>query len=356
MPPLPAAARASEPAPLRVGVVGAGRWGGNLIRTFHKLPTASLEIVCDQDAARLAGVVECEVTREFERVLSHEQLDAVAIATPPATHASLTIRALHAGLHVFVEKPMATQLSHAVRVRDAAQLAQRRVMVGYVLDHHPAVVALTTLLGSDALGTPLAVLARRGGGRRPGASHPPWWSLAPHDISLAQRVFGTRTSVVRASEAEGVQRAELQFACDRRAHLSIEPDSASRHRMLIVIGTRGSAVFDDLEPQHKLKLYSLRLPADVPLMDAERRLAHEPFLAPALTGEEPLRRELEHFVQALQNGEPFVSDLDDAVDVVSVLACGEQSILTGHAAAVPVPCWRTLPAQEAFGRSSSSRP
>ncbi len=328
---------ATVAAVLRVAVVGAGRWGTNVIRAFQATPSAALSIVCDRSPERLHAVDgQFDRLTDFQEVLDSPTVEAIAIATPPSSHSALAVAALDAGKHVFVEKPMAVSLEGALAVRAAAARNRRRVMVGYVLQHHPAVSALVSTIGTAALGAPLAVLSHRGGGRQPGAAHPAWWSLAPHDVSLAESLFGRAAQSISAVEdpATGEQHATLAYASGQHTRLCIEPHARRRHRRFILLGTRGAAVFDDLEPLNKLKLYSLRLDPAIPLEEVAHALKARRFVAPKLATDEPLKLEIAHFVQSVRAQAPFRTDVDHAVDVVNALAAGEWS---QHRNGLPVP-------------------
>ncbi|HMR06849.1 MAG TPA: Gfo/Idh/MocA family oxidoreductase [Polyangiaceae bacterium] len=359
--PAPELWRAAGARPvLRIAVVGAGRWGVNLIRAFQATPAAHLAAVCDTSPERLNAVDGgFEKLSDFRSVLECSAVDVVAIATPPGSHSALAAQSLEAGKHVFVEKPMAVDLAGALAVRAAAARSGLRIMVGYVLQHHWAVSTLFAAVGSRLLGTPLAVLAHRGGGRLPGPAHPPWWSLAPHDVSLANLLFESAARQVVATEDPETreQLATISYACGRRATLRIEPRAEARQRRFIVIGTHGSAVFDDLEPLHKLKFYSLQLDPKVGLATADAALRSHAFDVPQATQDEPLRRELAHFVESVQDDTPFRTGIDHAVDVVSALAAGETSLLS-NGIPVTVKDWRqgALQVQDGPSVSSSWRP
>src|SRR5215216_6263195 len=142
--------------PVRIGVVGLGYWGPNLARNFDALPNARLTWVCDgvgdqleSVAARFPGV---QATRSLDELLADPDLHAVAIATPVPTHAALSIRALEAGKHVFVEKPLAQSVAQAEQVVAAAHEHRRTLMVGHLLEYHPGVERLKELVDAGDLG------------------------------------------------------------------------------------------------------------------------------------------------------------------------------------------------------------
>lgn len=325
-----------------VGVIGAGRWGANLVRVFSALDRSRVVAAHDVDPQRMA-TLPASVRREhsLDALLSLPSVDAVVIATPPRTHSAIAVEALEAGKHVFVEKPMATSLEDALAVRRAALVAQRRVMVGLVLHYHPAVQVLERLVEQGALGTVVGMRAERGGGRRPAAEHPAWWSLAPHDASLAQRLFGARPVSISATQSRAEVLAQVCFENGSRAFLSLDDCAATRRRRVFVVGSTAVAVFDDLEPLHKLRVHRCDAAAAAAesAAELERTLAGRSAELFTVPDEEPLRLEAEHFVDRLLDDEPFATGIDHAVDIVSLLAAGERSMQHGGAS-VRVAAWR----------------
>lgn len=350
---------------MRVGIVGMGRWGRQLLRVFSSLDRAEVAMACDSDAERLrdlpAGPARCESLHEL---LADADVTAVIVATPPRAHAAISLAALAAGKHVFVEKPMAMSLSDAIAVRSAAERFQRRVMVGLVLHYHPAVARLVELEAAGALGTVTRVIAERGGGREPSAEHPAWWSLAPHDLSLARALFGSRKGSLVAKRTITGAREQIRAAwhpdAGRCAEILVDTAPHERRRWVAVIGTEGTAVFDDLESRHRLRLYRARA-VDLEGLDAagvRDTLKRHAFDAPPLGDEEPLRSEADHFVTGILHDQPFLTGLDHALDVVATLEAGQRS-MRECGSLVSVPDWRTgldQAARSLSTRSFSSRP
>lgn len=340
---------------LGIAVIGAGRWGQNLVRVFSNQERARLVSVCDVDRSRLSNVNSL-ATREtsFDAVLFNPNVHAVAIATPPHTHAALAVRALSAHKHVFVEKPMALSLREALQIHRAAQVNRRRVLVGFVLQHHFATRALEDLVARGVLGQVTHVFARRGGDRRPLVDHPAWWSLAPHDVSLACSFLdtATRLSVVRRELANAVRiSARISHASGRSSVLELSDGGPERSRRLYFVGTKRTALFDDLEPIHKLRLFPTPTPVPVDLGALEHALHDLPFEHSPLVPEEPLEAELRHFVEALISGREFRVGIEHALDVVAVLEAGERS-MRARGAETTVPDWRSVDRAQLSSASS----
>jgi predicted dehydrogenase len=238
-------------------------------------------------------------------------LDAVLIATPPSTHAELALAALGRGLHVFVEKPMALRLSDATELCAARDRARRLLMVGHILLYHPAVIELRRLLDAGELGTlerieteRLGAMARHGNA---------WWTLAPHDLSLAvalARCWPETISLLRAGSGDRV-RAKLRFPGGAAAELVVGSSGSPKTRWLAVVGSGGRATFDDTAR-------SLRI---------ER--PGRPSSSWAVPAREPLRVELEAFVRAALDGARVESDAVLGLGVTRLLLAGEESLRRG---------------------------
>ncbi|HEX3596652.1 MAG TPA: Gfo/Idh/MocA family oxidoreductase [Polyangiaceae bacterium] len=315
---------------LGVAVVGAGRWGKNLVRVFDSVERARLVSVCDVARARLASLpANVDKTSDVTRLLVDPRVEAVVIATPCDTHADVAVMSLEAGKHVFVEKPLALSVADARRVLRAAHVADRRVMVGFVLHYHPAIEKLRHWIGNGVLGQVRAVLSVRSGPR--GAAHEPgpWWSLAPHDVSTVRFLLGREPhSVTVHPQCAGSARLNARLAFDGLiAELSVGHESDGKVRRLVVVGTHGSALFDDTHTERKLRLFDMTGDAARRLVRPERELpALFPKVAPKLPAREPLRLEAAHFVEALLGGVPFRTDAAEGARVVEILEAGQESL------------------------------
>lgn len=314
----------------RVAVVGCGYWGKNLVRVFAEL--GALAAVCDADATirdgfatryRVAGL-------SFDEALADPAIDAVAIATPAATHADLALAALDAGKHVFVEKPLALDLDSARRVRDRAQTLGLTLMVGHLLRYHPAFVRLEELVAEGALGRLQYIYSNRlnlGKFRR---EENVFWSFAPHDISMILALVGEEPEDIRAvghcylhRRIADVTTTHLSFPSGVNAHVFVSWLHPFKEQKLVVVGSDGMAVFDDGEPwESKLCIYRHRV--------AWRNGMPEPVKADRqgveLVRREPLTEECRHFLECIQAQRRPRSDANEAIRVLSVLQCAERSL------------------------------
>jgi predicted dehydrogenase len=328
-----------SPDIVRIAVIGAGRWGSNLARVFAAVERSTVHAVCDVDPARLAldplaGVAKRST--ELGPLLRDPRLTAVAIATPPQAHVGQALAALEAGKHVFVEKPMALSLSDALRMRDAAAHANRRLMVGHLLRYHPAIVELRRLIEGGVLGEVESAIGLRRGPTVVTSEEGPWWALGPHDLSLLPYLCRGDVLSVRAERkvapnggTEVVAKVRLTTGS---GELHVSSGDDAKMRRLVVAGTERTAVFDDGGSAPALTL------VDVRAADAEgvRRLAASPRaewgcgqVPVPFRDDEPLLREAAHFVAAVLDGRRIPTDADEGCRVVAALEAGATSMNAG---------------------------
>lgn len=335
-----------------LAVIGCGAWGRNLIRNFAAL--GSLKAVADVDADRAAAAGESHGVepRTVESVLSDPDLNAVVIASPPRTHAELAISALRAGKHVFVEKPLALDVDDAARIIEAARAAGRTLMVGHLLQYHPAFLELKRLVDDGTLGRVLHLDSTRlnfGTIRREENS---LWSFAPHDLSMILALVGAEPERVSAvgssllsSDVADVTTTHLAFPGGQTALVHVSWLNPVKVQRLTVIGDRAMAVFDDGEPwTSKVRLYrhEVRWRAGMPV--PHRAEAEELPLAPA----EPLALECAHFLDCIVGGVEPRTGAAEGLRVLRVLTAAQESMADPFAA--PAGAARTRP-----GRSDDVR-
>lgn len=302
---------------VRVGVVGTGRWGRNLARNFHGI--GCLAGLCDSasEALRIAARACPSVPGHdsANELISSGNVDAVAIATPAGTHHDIAASALAAGLHVFVEKPMTTDLAAAKALVADARCSGLQLVTGHLLHYHPAFQSLLSLVRSDRLGALHSIVTSR---LIPGPEVPRehvLWEFAPHDVAMILACAGALPSSVRCSGADprsdgsaAVQCSiELRFRTGLRTQTTVSWRSDSKVQRFEVHGETGSAVFDDVAPaEAKLKLTP----------------AGQPPCAIRFPEQEPLAAECAAFVEAVKTGVAPVSGASEGLRVMTVLdAC-----------------------------------
>jgi UDP-2-acetamido-3-amino-2,3-dideoxy-glucuronate N-acetyltransferase len=319
---------------ISVAVIGAGHWGKNLVRNFHSL--GALDVICDANEEALKTFAEqypgVETSVALSHVLRRPSVDAVVIATPAETHASIAREALLAGKHVFVEKPLALDVAEA---RDLTRLARDKglvLMVGHLLQYHPAFLKTLAMARSGELGRIDYVYSNRlnlGMIRRQENS---LWSFAPHDVSMVLSLIQEEPEEVLCqggcylhSKIADVTVSMLRFPSGAQAHFFVSWLHPFKEQKLVVVGDRGMLVFDDGQPwESKLVLYphAIRWEGAVPVPDkAEgQNIAVEP--------EEPLRQECLHFLECIRDGAVPRTDGHEGVRVLRVLKASQRSMDT----------------------------
>jgi predicted dehydrogenase len=313
----------------RVAVVGCGYWGKNLVRNFHQL--GALAVVCEMApagrAAAEAIAAQIPVVDDIDTVLAGDAA-GVVIATPAETHFELARRALEAGKDVFVEKPLALtpdQGRHLVGLAEARGLI---LMVGHVLEYHPAIVKLRAMLAAGALGKVHYIYSNRLSLGKVRREENILWSFAPHDVAIILRLMGGMPLQVAACGGTYVQPniadvtvTNLLFGDGVRAHIHVSWLHPFKEQRLVVIGSRKMASFDDVSKQ--LVLYDQRVDVDrgqpIPIKGEGEVV---PF-----TADEPLRLECRAFLEAIVTRQQPLTDGRSGLAVLEVLGAAQRSLM-----------------------------
>jgi predicted dehydrogenase len=316
--------------PLTVGVVGLGYWGPNLARNFAAIPGCAVTWLCDADEAardRIARTLPAaRATADLDDLLGDPDLDAIVLATPVPTHAELAVRALEAGKHCFVEKPLAQSVADGERAVAAAQRADRVLMVGHLLEYHPGVRRLKELTESGELGDEIYyIYGNRLNLGKLRADENALWSLGAHDVSVVLYLAGEEPLEVQAHGesyvrpgVEDVVFCFMRFPSGLTAHLHLSWLDPHKERRFTVVGSQKMATFDDMELERKLTVYDKGFDEDSRTYGEYITRSGDVF-SPRIPNVEPLRVECEHFIDAIRSGQPPRSDGASGLRVVSVL-------------------------------------
>jgi predicted dehydrogenase len=338
-----------------VGVVGLGYWGPNIARNLAAIPGCELVWLCDGDeqarAKHARAFPGVEMTPRIEDLLADRNLDAVFLATPVPTHASLAVAVAEAGKHCFVEKPLATNGADAERALAAAAAADRVLMVGHLLEYHPAVAHLKTLIDDGELGELFYIYGNRLNLGKLRADENALWSLGAHDVSVVlhligeepQECFAQGASYVREG-VEDVVFCYLRFPSGIVAHLHLSWLDPHKERRLTVVGSRRMATFDDMLIEGKLTIYDKGFDEDTRSWGEYIARAGDIF-SPRIAGVEPLRLECEHFLECVRTGAVPRSDARSGLRVVRVLERLQH--------ALDAPAGAGAPTQPVLGRENA---
>ncbi len=312
-----------------VAVIGLGYWGPNLARNLDAIPGCDLRWCCDGDPAVRARLEptfrSARFTGSLDEVLADPTLDAVVLATPVNTHAALAVNVLEAGKHCFVEKPLAQSVADAERVVAAAAEHDRIVMVGHLLEYHPAVRRLKQLVDDGELGQIHYIYSNRLNLGQLRADENALWSLGAHDVSVLLHLAGedpheldARGESYTQPGIEDVVFAFLRFPSGLAAHLHLSWLDPHKERRFTVVGSRRMATFDDMATERKLTIYDKGFDEKAESY-GEYITRSGDVTSPRIANAEPLRLECEHFVDCVRDGARPISDGESGLRVVRVL-------------------------------------
>ena len=317
----------------RVGVIGCGYWGKNLVRVFHDL--GALEAVCDADEERMKSIAAQYGAKEAsdpECLLKLPSVEAVAIAAPAAQHYELARKALFAGKDVFVEKPLALATGQAEELIEIARRFKRILMVGHLLRYHPAVVELKKLIADGELGRIQYICSNRLNLGKLRTEENILWSFAPHDVSAILHLldeFPVRVAAHGSSylnpQIADVTTSHLEFLSGARAHIFVSWLHPFKEQKLVVVADRKMAVFDDTQEDRKLVIYPHHVNWVNRLPIAEKGKGE----AVSLPNREPLRTECEHFLECIRDRKTPQTDGEEGLRVLRVLQACEKSLQDG---------------------------
>jgi UDP-2-acetamido-3-amino-2,3-dideoxy-glucuronate N-acetyltransferase len=317
-----------------VAVVGTGYWGKNLVRNFYEI--GALKLICDKNPSTLenlkskfSGIETCFALGE---ALSRSDVEGVVIATPAETHFYLVREALLAGKHVFVEKPLVLNETEGKQLIGIAQEKNLVLMVGHLLQYHPAFIKLREMVVAGELGRINYIYSHRLNFGKIRREENILWSFAPHDISMILSLAGEEPESVQTSGSyylhkriADVTTTHLEFASGLNAHIFVSWLHPFKEQKLVVVGDRKMAVFDDtLDWFEKLLVYPHQIQWEngvpVPAKAEPERVN--------IQSDEPLRRECLHFLECMANGHSPVTDGPEGLRVLKILNMSQSSLDT----------------------------
>ncbi|MBI3653833.1 MAG: Gfo/Idh/MocA family oxidoreductase [Acidobacteria bacterium] len=315
----------------QIAVIGAGYWGINHVRNFHEL--GALKTVCDASEASLqkiaATFANTKIEADYQKVLADTEIRGVVIATPAETHYSLAAAAIEAGKHVLVEKPLTLDVEEGERLVKLAEKRQAILMVGHLLEYHPAVLRLRQLIISGELGELRYIYSNRLNLGKVRREENILWSFAPHDIAIILRLVGAWPRQIAAtggaylqSHIADVTVTTMEFPTGVRAHIFVSWLHPYKDQRLIVVGAKKMAVFDDVAKANKLTVYD----QGVEFVNGEAVMRRNEGVAEPLEQAEPLRCECLEFLQCIATGRRPLTDGASGLQVLRVLEAAEHSL------------------------------
>lgn len=324
--------------------IGFGYWGPNLARNLCSLAGPRWRYLVDLDAERREKAVslypQVKVIDDFDTVLADPDVSAVVIATPAAWHAPMARRALRAGKHAFVEKPLALSVADAAELAGIAEAAGLVLMVGHTFEFNPAVRMMKEYVDSGEIGDVLYLHSQRLNLGRIQNDINAFWSIGPHDVSIANFLLGGPPQWVSARGArylsasvEDVMFVTAGYPDGVLAHMHVSWLDPSKTRRTTVVGGKKMLVYDDMDAEARLKVFDKgadRIEADT-YGAYQYRLRDGAMHVPSLPMVEPLSTELRHFIECVDTGRRPVVDGWNGARTVAVLEAVDVSLRSGGA-------------------------
>jgi predicted dehydrogenase len=331
--------------PVRIGVVGLGYWGPNLVRVLHELPEVDVAWVCDSRPSALTAIGRrypaVRRTRRYDRVLADRSVDAVAIATPVGTHHELASAALLAGKHVFVEKPLAASSEQANDLIVLADENELLLMPGHTFLYSPPVNVVRELIVSDELGAIYFISTSRVNLGLHQSDVSVAWDLGPHDFSILrywldetpERVWAVSRGCI-FPDTPDVAFINLEFPSGTLAHVELAWLAPSKLRRTALVGSRKMAVYDDASNE-PVRVFDAGVSLQAPETYGEYRLSYRTgqIVSPQIDAAEPLLLEMRDFVTCIRTGDEPRSSARLGLDVVRTIETVDRSLAQARSAA-----------------------
>ena len=327
-------------APVRIGVVGCGYWGPNLIRNFRSLPDCEMRMMCDVQQGRLSHLKtlypEVQGTTDYPAMLADGGLDAIAVATPVGRHYEMAKAALLAGKHVFIEKPMARSSAECEELIALAKSKGLVLMVGHTFLYSAPVRRIKEIIDAGDIGQVRYLNCRRLNLGLFQKDINVTWDLAPHDISIILHLMGESPASVScqgsANVTPGIEDVTSMCMTFPRGGFAVVQSSwldPRKVREITIVGARRMIVYDDLQPQEKLKIFDMRVERP-PHYDtfAEFHYAYHygDIYTPFVKQEEPLKVMCQHLLDCIRKGQTPISDGRQGLQLVRILEAASQSL------------------------------
>ena len=328
-------------AELKVGIIGAGYWGPNLVRNFYEAPGADVVAVADLDPERLGALHKrfpaVRTTTDHRELLNDPKIDAICVVTPISTHRPLAEEAFAAGKHVFVEKPLAGTVADAEAIVAAARSAGRVLMVGHTFVYNPAVTTVRGIIERGELGKVQYVDSQRVNLGLHQFDFNVLWDLGPHDASIVLYWLQEQPDWVQCvgacyvqSDIEDVVFLTMGFPSGAIAHAHLSWLAPSKLRTMTVIGSQKMVIYDDNQSVEKVKIYDQgvdKLEAD----ELRRSYRAGDIHSPRVPMTEALQVEMRHFIDCVRDGKKPKTDGEAGLVVVRVLELAMRSLRSGGA-------------------------
>lgn len=324
---------------LNIAQIGVGYWGPNLLRNLVANKRCRVPMVIDVSTERQTYVKglypAIDVSDDANEVLQRPDIDALILATPVATHFDLAVKALEAGKHILVEKPMARSVSEVEQIGKIANAKKLVAMVGHTFLFNSAVIFVKKLIDSGELGDIRYIYSQRLNLGRIRSDVDALWNLAPHDISIIQYWLGdpVPVSVVKRGVdyiqkgIDDVVFVNIMYPNKIMANIHVSWLDPQRTRSMIVVGSKKMVIYDDTS-ENKIAIYDKGIDRMAKLgenMDFDNQNFHTfnhrsgDVLLPKVDFKEPLKVEIDHFIDCIEKGSECITGIEHAKKVVAIL-------------------------------------
>lgn len=327
---------------INIAVVGLGYWGPNLLRNFSQLSDCKVNICCDLNEDNLEQAkLQCPgvaTTKSYDSLLDDPNIHAIIIATSALTHYKLAKQAILKGKHVFVEKPLTLDIKQAAELVELADQKKAKLMVGHLMEYHPAIDMLKDKVKNGDLGDIYYIYSQRVNLGKIRQDENALWSLAPHDLSIIMYLLEMEPESVSAQGQDYLQKniedvvfVNLQFPGKVMAHIQLSWLDPHKIRRTTIVGSKKMAVFDDMDPTEMIRIYDKGVKNDqvYKTFGESLGLRFGDITIPYVKMVEPLRLECQHFLDCIKNNKKPRSDGQDGLKVVKVLQAAQKSLSNG---------------------------
>jgi len=327
---------------INIGVIGCGYWGPNLIRNFNELSDSNLLAICDLDESKLDKMKRryphVKTFKDYHDLLRDSLLEAVVVATPAFTHYPVVKECILAGKDTFVEKPLTLKVEEGREILEVARRKRKILMVGHLLEYHPAINKLKEYIDKGELGDIYYIYSQRVNLGKIKVEENALFSFAPHDISVILYLLGKEPEEVSAqgrsylqNDVEDVVFITLYFPKKVLAHIHVSWLDPHKIRKMTIVGSKKMAVFDDMETANKLILYDRGVKRvnnnhHYNFFGEALSLRFGDIHIPRINSGEPLNLECQHFLDCIKNKRKPKSDGQDGLKVVKILEAAQKSL------------------------------
>jgi len=326
---------------IKIGIIGVGRWGPNLLRNFLSLEDVTVSIACDTDPGRLVAIAhrfpDLRTTTLPEDILKNRDLDATVISTPLSSHFCYAMQALETGHHVFVEKPLANSSSECRRMIELAERKNKTLFVGHTFKYNASIRAAKEYINNGELGKIYFIDATRTNFGPVRFDTNALWDLASHDISIFSywlndnpRTVSARGAANLNTNVEDVVYATFEYGGGIIAHVHASWLNPRKTREITVVGEKKMLIWNDINLSEPIRIYNKGIDKGDEYQDtfASFRLSirEGDVVIPNIKLNEPLLEECTCFIECMRTGSRPMTDGQDGLNVVKVLEAATDSM------------------------------